>query len=326
MGAIHGLTVGVNDAGGDPDGDKLTNYMEHQQPSDPHDPLRPGRRLLLGARVDPVGSQNREEALKGFERRIGRNVAVDRQFSVWDKPFTSHQLSQDLENNWIPFIGWKAETSSGEPVGWGEIARGAHDAWIRHQADLLRAHGGPVILNFHHEPENDVGASGSGSIADYREAWRRVVTIFRQEGATNVKFAFVLMAGSYRHDRADSFYPGDGYIDYIGSNFFNFAPGKPGAPWRSFRAGLSDFYNWGVARNKPLVIGSYGAQEDPDRPGRRASWLRRAANTLKTWPAVRVACYFESNRGYPWALDTSSALEAFRGMGSQLYFNRFELP
>ena len=322
----HGLGVGAKDSKEDPDGDRLNNFMEYTQRSDPRDPQSPGPRVMLGARAEPTGGQNREQALLAFEDLIGRRVAVDRQFTAWDNALVTHQLRRDLENGWVPFVGWKAETDSGDPVLWADIAQGAYDGWIRHQADMLRQYGGRVILNFHHEPENDVGELLCGSPEDYRAAWQRVVTLFRDENADNVIFAFVLMSGSYANGRADIFYPGDGYVDYIGSNYFNFAPGKPGARWRPFRLGLENFYQWGVAHQKPLVIGAYGAQDDPTQPERRALWLRRAAEAVKAWPEIRMVVYFHSSRGYPWVLDTPSAVDAFREMAHEPYFQSFSLP
>lgn len=322
-----GLEVGTNDAGRDPDGDHLTNYMEYQHRSDPMDRLDPGSHLLLGAMVTPLGSESQQEAIEDFESQIGRSIAVHRHFSGWNEPLASFAVERDIENGRLTFKGWKAEVN-GNPIKWASIANGQHDAWIRRQADGLRELGAPILLNFHHEPENDVGPRGSGSAADYRAAWRRIVTIFRQQGATNVRFAFVLMSGSY-HERnarkdADRYYPGNQYIDYIGSNYFNGWPAKPGAENRSFREGLQPFYKWGTSKGKPLVIGAFGAQEHPDQPEHRSRWLQEAADTLRGWPAVRLACYFNSDERFPYALD-GPGLRTYREFANQPYFGETEL-
>ena len=70
--------------------------------------------------------------------------------------------------------------------------------------------------------------------ADYRNAYRRVVGIFREEGATNVAFVMVYMGWTFdgRSGRDPlAWWPGDDVIDWVGSDPYNWAPRKPGAPW-----------------------------------------------------------------------------------------------
>lgn len=322
----NGLQVGVKDGQRDPDDDDLTNYMESRQPSDPHDRLSPGKRVLLGALVGSRPGQTKEETFSKLEQNLGRDLAVHRQFISWEGGIVTWQARTDLDMGRIPFIGWKTVRSDGSYVRWADIAQGRYDAWIRQQASEAREFGAPMIISFHHEPENDVGVNKAGSPADYRAASRRVAAIFEQQRATNVKFAFVLMAGAYERGDADRFYPGDAYVDYIGSNFFNFYPTKEGAPWRVFKSGLTAFRRWGKGHNKPLVVGAFGAQEDPERPRRKARWIRSAFNTLKEWPEVRIICYFHSKRGrVDWSVGTSaSSLAAFKEMSNQLYFRQFD--
>ena len=320
------LNVGENDAARDPDGDELTNFAEYRHRSDPMDPLSPGAHFVLGALVHG-GRQSGQDAIEDFERDIGRKIEAHRTFSDWDEPLADYSLERDIENGRLSFKGWKAQ-KDGKLLKWSTIANGRYDAWIRRQATELRQVGAPVLLNFHHEPENDVGSRGSGSPADYRAAWRRIVTLFRQEGATNVRFAMVLMSGSYHEKNsrkdADSYYPGSQYVDYIGSNYFNGWPAKPGAENRSFREGLAPFYRWGTSKGKPLVIGTFGAQEHPDQPEHRSRWLQEAADTLEEWPAVRLACYFNSSERYPYAL-SGPGLQKFREIANQRYFRATEL-
>lgn len=319
----YGLRVGVQDGGGDPDNDKLTNHMEYQHRSDPRDPLSPGRHFVLGALVTSPGNQGGDEAIRDFEKRINRKIEVRRSFNDWNDDLGGLGVERDVENGRLPFIGWKAEIRH-EPVKWTAIANGRYDDLIRRQANHLRRLEAPILMNFHHEPENDVGRRNAGSAGDYRAAWRRVVTLFRQEDAHNVRFAMVLMSSSYRKDRAARYYPGSSYIDYIGSNFFNAWPAKRGVENRSFKEGLAPFYKWGTSRGKPLVIGTFGAQEHPDQPGHRARWLRNAAETLKGWPAVRLACYFDSSERFPYSL-YGRGLRAFRKIADEQYFRATEL-
>jgi hypothetical protein len=99
----HGLRVGVNDAGGDPDRDRVTNYAEYAHRSDPRDPLSPGRHLRSAA-----GQGDGREAVADFEDRINRKIEVRRSFRNFAEELTGAGLDRDIEADRLPFIGWKA--------------------------------------------------------------------------------------------------------------------------------------------------------------------------------------------------------------------------
>jgi hypothetical protein len=63
--------------------------------------------------------------------------------------------------------------------------------------------------------------------AIYAQAWRHLHDIFAQEGATNARWVFSLNPTPYEGetswgDNAKAYYPGDAYVDYIGTTMINF--------------------------------------------------------------------------------------------------------
>lgn len=61
----------------------------------------------------------------------------------------------------------------------------------------------------------------------YVAAWRHIVTVFKEEGATNARFVFSINPNLYQPDDAwlaniEKYYPGDEYVDYIGMTMINF--------------------------------------------------------------------------------------------------------
>ena len=106
-------------------------------------------------------------------------------------PLPTPQESWAVSRGTIPFLNWKAQRTNGAVVPWSTIASGAEDAAIAARADAVKAFGSPVYLTFHHEPEDDLGTWGTA--ADYAAAFRRVVTVFRSRGVTNVAFVWTMM-------------------------------------------------------------------------------------------------------------------------------------
>ena len=156
----------------------------------------------------------------------------------------------------IPFVNWKA----GGP--WAAIANGSQDATIIAHADAIKAFGYPMYLTFHHEPEDDLATYGTPQ--DFAAAFRHIVTVFRARGVTNVAFVWTMMGWSFnaRSGRdANTYYPGDAYIDFVGSDGYNWYPMKPGSSWTSFQTIFTDTNAFAVAHNKPWMVVEFGVQD-----------------------------------------------------------------
>jgi beta-mannanase len=176
-----------------------------------------------------------------------------------------------------------------------------------------------MYLTFHHEPEND-GAFGSAS--DFVAAFRHIVSVFRGQGVSNVAFAVTLMGSSYIEGTAGRWYPGDGYVDFVACDSYNWYPGRRGTQWRSFQAGVGPTVSFAAAHGKPVVVAEYGVQEDPNSPGRKGRWFEDELAWLRSTPRIKAVLYFDSPRIYPWITDsTTSALNGYRTLGSAGYLN-----
>ena len=99
---------------------------------------------------------------------------------------------------------------------------------MRRWATQIKAWGKPLMLRFAHEMNGDwypwsEGVNGNGA-GQYVAAYRRVVTLFRSVGATNVTWVWspnVAYPGSVPLSRL---FPGDGYVDRTGLDGYNWAP------------------------------------------------------------------------------------------------------
>jgi Glycosyl hydrolase family 26 len=285
--------------------------------------LVPSQGAYLGSRVQPRGNESERQALERVEAQIGRHFDIFHTYTDWNMAIPTSTARWAAQSGRIPMINWRAQRTNGSIVSWSSIASGQEDGWIGERADAFRNFGFPVYLVFHHEPENDQSAFGSP--ADFAAAFRHVVDIFRSHGVTNVAFVFNLLAFSFAPGTgydADAFYPGDPYVDIIGADGYNWAPGRPGSAWTSFGQIFQNAYDFAVAHGKPLMAAEYGVQEDPNDPNRKAQWFQDALATIKGWPLFKGLVYFDSNRDQPWVTDSSAiSMAGYAAMAADPYLN-----
>jgi beta-mannanase len=291
-------------------------------------PQLPSTGVFFGALVQPRGDENAIEAISRAEEMIGRRYDIDHQFYSWNDQIPTWVQRHDVDAGRIPLINWFAGSSNGDTAEWGAIANGQYDAWIGERADAFIEFAAPIFVAFHHEPEDD--QSWFGSPEEYGAAFRHIVDIFRSRGVTNVGWVFNITARSFRSGTgplADRFYPGDGYVDVIGADGYNWAPGDPGTNWVSFEEIFTSVNGWATAHAKPWIVAEYGVQEDPSVAGRKAQWLLDALVTIKSWPQLKGVVYFDKNKRFNWLTDTSqSAADAYRTMGQDPYMNQAFAP
>jgi hypothetical protein len=99
------------------------------------------------------------------------------------------------------------------------VAAGASDAYLRTYASTVRAFGHPVILSFAHEMNGNWYSWGAGhtSPATFVAAWRHVVQIFRDEGASNVTWVWTVNAVVPGTESSlNPWWPGAQWVDWVG--------------------------------------------------------------------------------------------------------------
>jgi len=110
------------------------------------------------------------------------------------------------------------------------IASGGKDAYIHSFAHSVAAAGLTVYIRYAHEMNGNWYPWTRDPTA-YIAAWRHIVTIFRDEKATNAKFVFSVNPDLYDDDATFSaatlsYWPGGDYVDYVGSTMINFGGTK----------------------------------------------------------------------------------------------------
>ncbi len=257
----------------------------------------------VGSRHGHTRAQ-RERAVLELESKLGRKLAIDHTYVPWGTSI-GWQPAWDLAQGRIPLI------SFGNQGDTREVAAGRHDAYLRSIAQQVRALGRPVLLRYAYEMDGDGNRDWVHSGPDYVAAWRHVRQLFDGVPAAWVwapnAAAFVDPSAVQRY------WPGDGYVDWIGADGYNWYGCRNRTDWRSLREIFQPFYDWGIERHKPLMIAETGTTEDPADPGRKRAWYTQAASALQSMPRVRAVMFFDSGNSCPWWVDTTpQSLKGFR--------------
>jgi hypothetical protein len=206
---------------------------------------------------------------------------------------------------------------NGAGVQASTIAAGGHDGMIRARAEAVRRLGEPVFIRWFWEMDGNKKAQWAEGPEQYKAAWKRIVDLFRAQGATNAVWVWCPNASAFDDGEALAWYPGKDHVDWICADGYNFAPNRPGDRWRNFDEIFVHFYEEGAKLNKPMMIGEFGVLEG--NPGEKGNWFHYAHDVLaQKYPAIAALVYFNADSTtngvyYDWRVKTSpESYEGFR--------------
>lgn len=198
-------------------------------------------------------------------------------YLLWARD-TGHRLflsirSQRHDGSLVPYSAILA-AQPGDPL-YADMVR---------QGQQIKAFGQPLYVAYNHEP--DAGrAQAMGTPAEFAAAYRKVVGIWRAQGATNLRTVVAFTAYAYTRgdgQNARFYYPGDAAVDYIAADAYNWYDcARAGGAWRSLAAVIEGQREFGrLHPSKGLMLYEFGSVEDPQAPGRKAAWLADATKLL----------------------------------------------
>jgi hypothetical protein len=121
--------------------------------------------------------------------------------------------------------------------------------------------------------------------ADFVDAWRHVVDIFRAVGASNVSWAWVVNSYPQQTDEpVIAYWPGDDYVDWVGADIYDVSPSH----W------LNGPYGVATAHHKPFFIGEFGIRHEFSQltPTQQQNWLGSMFDYFESHAAVKAISYF----------------------------------
>jgi hypothetical protein len=215
---------------------------------------------------------------------------------------------------WEP---WAPDGGTNQPTyALSRIAGGSFDGYISAWALALKVIGAPVYLRPMHEMNGNwypwnAGVNGN-TPATFIQAWRRIVDIFRDTGASNVRFVWspnnIDVPAS---NRMENFYPGDGYVDVLAVDGYNWGAGTPEfGGWQSFSKVFMDAYDRLRAIGpQPIWIAEVATTDDG---GDKAAWIRDMFAKAATMDRLDAIVWFNESKERDWrAAPTPQIAAAF---------------
>jgi hypothetical protein len=186
-------------------------------------------------------------------------------------------------------------------------------------AQTIKARGGHIMVAYNHEPEAAAGGY-RGTASEFIAAWRKVVTIFRKQGASNVEWTWQMTAYAFRVSSGDAryaakWYPGDAYVDNIGADAYNWNVCGEGSGKNNELRALGDpVLAFARAHGKKASFPEFASHANSTR----TQWLRNAHQYLvQNQGLITAAFYFNrpptvaANGDCRWSLSTTSEWDAF---------------
>jgi hypothetical protein len=286
-----------------------------------------GGRIYHAAFPDLGGAEDwvRKPSIRRFERLAGRRLAwVYFSNNWWDGRirFPRGDVRRIVETGRVPFVRLMARSDYGRGpdanFSMDSLVDGEWDPqlrrWCTDAAAAIADLDTPLLAEFGTEVNGDWFPwngrwNGGGATAGYgdpgepdgperfRDAYRHLVELCRDEGATSITWFFHIDVGSspsaaWNSDYAN-YYPGDDYVDWIGIS--DYGKLKPREPSHSFAARLDRRYEdiTALSSSKPIAVLEYGHAE-ARRPARKAKWIRRAIHAVAAgrWPRIAALSYW----------------------------------
>ncbi len=288
-------------------------------------------RIMFGLATPDVLDLN--PTLTGLESRLGHRADLIGSYQDFTEPMYTARLRAAIASGRTPVVTWEPYNSKRYATNTyplRSIAAGAYDAYLRRSADQARAVGAPFVVRFGHEmngfwypwgqprvhPQN-VAAAGN-TPAMYAAAYRHVVDVFRQRGATNVAWMWSPnVTDANPAVTLRSLYPGDQYVDVIGlSGYLERPTDTVESRYRDTLDELS-----ALGPGKPVVIAETGAVVAEHRGPQLTAMIA----ALSAEPRISGIIYFsQPDKAVDYRI--SDDVEAQDALRSALQSPRFTRP
>lgn len=243
------------------------------------------------------------QQLTAAERLTTVTASWTSRFTTFGSPFPAAAACQSSEHGATPIIQINPYS-----ISLTAISDGSRDTYLRAYADQVRIFHAPVILSFGHEMNGNWYPWGwtHAPAAAFVAAWRHIVTIFRQQRASNATWMWTVnidSAGSRVVQPPAAWWPGARYVGLIGiDGYYRY----PHDTWDTvFRRVIAQVHHISAL---PVLIAETGVEKDPSSYAQTMSLLQGVEQN-----DMIGLVWFNANGDKDWRLqDDTAALAGFR--------------
>jgi|SRR5581483_9605901 len=252
------------------------------------------------------GVFNADQNIAPLESELEKPIDLAAYFYAFEDAFPSSFGSTIRDKNKTLVIFWESSN-----VSLDSIIHGDSDAYILQFAADAKSYCGPIIL----VPFNEMNGnwnSWSGSFKSNGgekiiQAWRHIHDLFTI--APNVKFGWSVNNTNIPNvasNTIDHYYPGDAYVDYVGTVGYNFANQSS---WSDYQKIFSPVLKKLVAYKKPIYIFATASAAGP----KKAPWITNTLSQIHSDPRISGFIWFNQNKEKNWLIDSDpQSLQAFK--------------
>jgi hypothetical protein len=240
--------------------------------------------------------------LTTFQQQAGVQPKIVLYFSGWDEALKWSFVKSVTSDGATPLVQIEPGNT---PLS--SIASGSQDKYLISYAASIRAFGHQVIISFGHEMNGTWYQWGwkNTSPATFVAAWRHIVAVFREQGASNVTWMWTVQAPADAPRNTANpapWWPGSDYVTWVGIDGHFTHAGET----------FDDLFDLAIAQvrsitSKPILIGETA--------------IAPIAGQAATIPALFAGVaargllgfiYFDSDGNYDYRLQSPTVLAAFR--------------
>jgi len=252
-----------------------------------------------------------------FNELVGKDIAWACFSDNWYNSivYPKDNIHEVYKNGTIPYV--RIMPRSDEIQGHKEevftmqnIIDGHFDVELRAWAKEAKKDNIPLFVDFAVEPNGDwfpwSGVFNGGNNTDnygdknypdgperYRDAYRHIINLFRNENVGNITWFFHYNYVSFPNEQwnqAKYYYPGDDYIDWIGFSLYGaqtLSDEWEGLEFSTILKEFSTLFNE-LNTNKPIALLEFGVT-DFHKDGNKSVWLEDAFKTILYNPYVKFS-------------------------------------
>lgn len=280
-------------------------------------PPPPGQ-VYHGVFVIGVNSEEDEVTpaqLSSYEQQVGKSAAWVCFSDNWyhGRGFPLQTATWIHDTGSVPFIRLMLRSSEEQDIAeptftLGRIIRGDFDNDLRAWARGARDFGSPLLVEYGTEVNGEwfswngvwngggrLTGYGNPTLADgperFRDAYRHIVGIMREEGANNITWVFHVNDRDIPDEpwnRFERYYPGDEWVDWLGLSVYG-AQTPLDDEWPEFRERMDEVYPRiaSLSADKPIALLEFAVTAGHPHVD-QAGWADRALTDLVSlrWPRI----------------------------------------
>jgi hypothetical protein len=274
--------------------------------------LRNPHRMLWGAYDGAMPDSF--AGIAALENRTGEPFAIISFYQAWgDRPdeaeFPLRAVSTIDRLGSVPMITWEPwvkdfdsalrpnlpGVKEREYASLAAIARGDYDFYVTRWAAAAAQYRKPLFLRFAHEMNDPYrypwGPQNGNRPDDFIAAWKHVHLIFQKMNATNVLWVW---SPHISMPWFEYYYPGDEWVDWIGTGVLNYGDVAPWSRWWTFHQIVEKPYPALLKLRKPIMITEFGSVTSG---GDAAQWYEQAFHDIpEKYGAVRSIIFFNQTQ------------------------------